>query len=124
MARTMQDLSEGVFINMASVTLTCQDSYMDYLNAGILTSLRNSQMYMSFLFPDNILAKVKEEIGHHGQKCSANTSQKKPECFHPYTLSGKQAPEADRKSVILAWKQLKSRGQCTRGQCKASKYQQ
>ena len=34
-ARTMQDLSEGVFINMANFTLARRDSYMDYLHAGV-----------------------------------------------------------------------------------------
>ena len=35
MARTMQDLSEGVFINMANFTLARRDSYLDYLQAGV-----------------------------------------------------------------------------------------
>ena len=33
MATAMQDLSEGVF--MANLTLTCRDTYIDYLKAGI-----------------------------------------------------------------------------------------
>ena len=35
MARTMQDLSEAVFINMANFTLARRDSYLDYLHAGV-----------------------------------------------------------------------------------------
>ena len=35
MARTMQDLSEGVFINMVNFTLARRDSYLDYLHAGV-----------------------------------------------------------------------------------------
>ena len=35
MARTMQDLSEGVFISMANFTLACRDSYLEYLHAGV-----------------------------------------------------------------------------------------
>ena len=35
MARTMQDLSEGIFINMANFTLARRDSYLDYLHAGV-----------------------------------------------------------------------------------------
>ena len=34
MARTMQDLSEGVFINMTNFSLARRDSYLDYLHAG------------------------------------------------------------------------------------------
>ena len=35
MARKMQDLSKGVFIYMANLTLTPRDSDMDYLKDGI-----------------------------------------------------------------------------------------
>ena len=35
MARTMQDLSESVFINVANFTLARRDSYLDYLHAGV-----------------------------------------------------------------------------------------
>ena len=35
MIRTMQDLSEGIFINMANLTLARCDSYLDYLKAGV-----------------------------------------------------------------------------------------
>ena len=35
MARTMQDLSEDVFINMVNFTLARRDSFLDYLHAGV-----------------------------------------------------------------------------------------
>ena len=35
MARTMQDLSDHVFINMTNPTLAKHDSYLDYLKAGL-----------------------------------------------------------------------------------------
>ena len=35
MARTMQDLSEGVFISVANFTLAHRDSYLEYLHAGV-----------------------------------------------------------------------------------------
>ena len=35
MARTMQDLSEGMFISMANFTLARRDSYIEYLHAGV-----------------------------------------------------------------------------------------
>ena len=53
MARTMQDLSEGVFINVANLKLARRDSYMEYIKAGIkqdtLTSLRTAPLHLSFL---------------------------------------------------------------------------
>ena len=49
MARTMQDLSEGVFINMANFTLARKDSYLDYLHAGVkqdtVNALRTSPVH-------------------------------------------------------------------------------
>ena len=45
MARTMQDLSEGVSISIANFTLARRDSYLEYLHAGVkqdtLTALRS-----------------------------------------------------------------------------------
>ena len=35
MAHTMQDLSEGVFINMANLILARRDSYLVYIRAGV-----------------------------------------------------------------------------------------
>ena len=42
MVRNMQDLSEGIFINMANLTLTHRGSYMDHLKQETLFILRNS----------------------------------------------------------------------------------
>ena len=115
----MQDLYEGVFINMANLTLTRRDSYMAYLRAGIkldtLTALRNSLLYMSSPFPDYLLAKVEDKIFHHEQKHSANISPKKPTHFHSYSQSGKQAQDADWMSDIPAWKQLTEQERARKG---------
>ena len=35
MAKTMQDLSEGVFISVANFTLARRDTYLEYLHAGV-----------------------------------------------------------------------------------------
>ena len=78
MARTMQDLSEGVFVNVANLTLTRWDSYLDYLKAGIkqdtLTSLRTAPLHLSALFPDHIIAKAEEEIRHFEDKRTSGPS--------------------------------------------------
>ena len=42
MARTMLDLSEGVFINMANFTLARRDSYLEYLHAGVKQDTLNA----------------------------------------------------------------------------------
>ena len=35
MARTMQDLSKGIFVNMANLTLARRGSYLEYLRTGV-----------------------------------------------------------------------------------------
>ena len=66
MARTMQDLSEGVFISMANFTLRRRDSYLEYLHAGVkqdtLTALRTAPVHLQSLFPDQLLVKADEEV--------------------------------------------------------------
>ena len=66
MARTMQDLSEGVFISMANFTLARRDSYLEYLHAGVkqdtLNALRTSPVHLNSLFPDQLITKAEEEI--------------------------------------------------------------
>ena len=61
MARTMQDLSEAVFINMANFTLARRDSYLDYLHAGVkqdtVNALRTSPVHLNALFPDQLIDK-------------------------------------------------------------------
>ena len=69
MARMMQDLSEGVFLNMANFTLARRDSYLDYLHAGVkqdtVNTLRTSPVHLNALFPDQLISKAEEEISKH-----------------------------------------------------------
>ena len=69
MARTMQDLSEAVFINMANFTLARRDSYLDYLHAGVKqdtvnalrTSVSSSESFSRIsLFPEEEISKSEE----------------------------------------------------------------
>ena len=66
MARTMQDLSEGVFISMANFTLACRGSCLEYLHSGVkqdtLNALRTSPVHLGQLFPDQLITKTEEEI--------------------------------------------------------------
>ena len=78
MARTMQDLSEAVFINMANFTLTRRDSYLDYLHAGVkqdtLHTLRTSPVHLNALFPDQLISKAEEEICKSEERRSSGNS--------------------------------------------------
>ena len=59
MAKTMEHLSDFVFISMANLTLARRDSYLAHLRSGIkpdsLAALRTTPLHMATLFPDVIL---------------------------------------------------------------------
>ena len=84
MARTMQDLSDGIFINMANLTLARRASYMAYLRAGVkqdtLTALLTAPLHLQSLFPDQLLMKAEEEISQSEESCSFLS-------YHPYASS-------------------------------------
>ena len=127
MARTMQDLSDGVFINVAHLTLARRDSYLDFVRAGIkqdtLMSLRSAPLHMSALFPDHIISKAEEEIRHFEDKCTQGPSKKAPR-YHPYAQNVKpRQQDTEQKSARPAWKQIRCRGhRSNRG--KASSFSQ
>ena len=74
MACTMHDLSEGIFINVANLTLARSNSYLDFVKAGIKqdTVSRTAPCYMSALLPDHLISKAQEEIRHHEDKRSSD----------------------------------------------------
>ena len=107
MQRTMQDLSEGVFISMANLTLARRDSYLEYLHGGVkqgtLTALSTALVHMTSLFPDQLLVKAKDEISHSEERRSSGSSHRKPGHFHLYaSLTSKPAHQPDRKSTVPA----------------------
>ena len=101
MAHIMQDINDGVFINLANLTLARRDSYLEYIKAGIkqdmLTSLRTAPLHMSALFPDHIISKAEEEIRHHEDKCTSGAYHRKPQRFHLYSQPSRQQQDTDRK---------------------------
>ena len=106
MARTMQDLSEGVFISMANFTLARRDSYLEYLHAGVkqdtLKALRTSPVHLSSLFLDQLITKAEEEISRSEERRSSGQSQRCQGRFHPYAPSDRSASQSDRKSGMQA----------------------
>ena len=127
MVRTMQDLSEGVFINMANFTLAHRDSYLDYLHAGVkqdtVNALRTSPVHLNALFPDQLITKAKEEICRSEERRSSGTSHRHQGRFHPYAASEKSTGHHDRKN-LPAWKQIKDKQQARKSCGKASTFSQ
>ena len=128
MARMMQDLSEGVFINMANFTLARRDSYMDYLHAGVkqdtVNALRTSPVHLNSLFPDQLISKAEEEISKSEERRSSGTSHRHQNRFHPYAANDKSTGHHDRKANLPAWKQIKDKQQARKGRGKASTFSQ
>ena len=125
-ARTMQDLSEGVFISVANLTLPLRDSYLEYLHAGVkqdtLAALRTAPIHIDSLFPDQLLMKAEEEVARSKERRSSSQSHRKPVCFHPYASSDKSLLQQNRKSSVPAWKQIRERQQSRKGCGKASTF--
>ena len=128
MARTMQDLSEGVFINMANFNLARRDSYLDCLHAGVkqdtVNALRTSPVHLNALFPDQLIAKAEGEISKSEERRSSDTSHRQQNRFHPYPASDKSTGHHDRKPTLPAWKQIKDKQQARKGHGKASTFSQ
>ena len=127
MAHTMQDLSDGVFANVANFTLARRDSYLDFVRSGIkqdtLMSLRSAPLHMSAFFPDHIIAKAEEEIRHFEDKCTPGPTRKAPR-YHPYAQGNKpHHQQSEQTSTLPAWKQLRRHGHKS-NRSKASSFSQ
>ena len=129
MQRTMQDLSEGVFISMANLTLARRDSYLEFLRGGVkqdtLTALRTAPVHLPSLFPDNLLVKAEDEISRSEERRSSGSSHRKPGRFHPYASSnGRSTQLPDQKPTTPTWKQISDRQLVQKGRSKASNFTQ
>ena len=94
MARTMQNLSDFVFINMVNIILLRRNSYLEFVRHGVkvdtVAALRNSPLNMTSLFPDDVISKAEEEIGHHEDKQHSGSAHKKSDWYHPYNPSARE----------------------------------
>ena len=128
-SQAMQDLSEGVFISMANLTLALRDSYLEFIHGGVkpdtLTPLSTSPVHLHSLFPDSLLVKAEDEISHSEVRRSAGNTHRKPGRFHPYvSSSGRSSHQMYRKPTTPAWKQIRDRQTGQKGGGKASNFTQ
>ena len=104
-AKTMEHLSEFVFISMANLTLTRRDSYLTHVKTGIKADTV-APIHISTLFPDDLIKRTKEEISHHESKGHASTSHGKGR-FHPYERPERRSDKkSDKKTDRPAWKNI------------------
>ena len=117
MAKSMEHLTDSVFVNMANVTLLRRDSYLAYLKAGIkadtLAALRTAPLHISTLFPDTALKQAEEDISKYDKGRSGSVYKKG--CYHPYERQ--ESKSDNRKQDRPAWKNI-SRGHNNRSKGK------
>ena len=67
-AKSMEHLSEFVFISMGNLTLARRDAYLSHLRTGIkphtLTALRTAPLHIPTLFPDSVMKRAQEDISN------------------------------------------------------------
>ena len=97
-AKTLEHLTEFVFISMGNLTLARTDAYLTHLKTGVkpdtLAALRTAPVHISTLFPDSVIKRAVEEIAHFESKGPSSNSRGKGH-YHPYERSDKRW---DRKS--------------------------
>ena len=109
-AKTMEHLTEFVFISMGNLTLARRDAYLNHLKSGIkpdtVAALRTVPLHISTLFPDSVNKRAEEEIAHYDSKGEAGSSRGKG-WYHPYERSGKRSDRySDKWSDQPAWKDI------------------
>ena len=97
-AKTMEHLSEFVFISMGNLTLVRRDAYMSHLRTGIkpdtLTALGIAPLHIPTLFPDSAIKRAEENIA---------------QWYHPYERQDKSLNNRDSRSDKPAWKSIGKR---------------
>ena len=96
---TMQDLSEGVFISMANLTLAHRDSYFEFLCGGVkpdtLTALHTAPVHLNSLFPDSLLVKAENEISRsEDRQCTQETRTFSSVRFLKWQINKATGPKA------------------------------
>ena len=124
-AKSMEHLSEFVFISMENLTLVRRDAYMSHLRTGIkhdtLTALRTAPLRIPTLFPDVAIKKAEEDIAHFESKNQSGSSRKKGR-YHPYERSDKRSDNRlDSRSERPAWKTIGKR-QFKKGKGRSANY--
>ena len=105
MAKSMEHLTEFLFVTMANTTLLRRDSYLAYLKASVkadtLHALRTAPLHLDTLFPDSVVKRAEEDITSFDK--GRSTSVYKGRRYHPYE---RQDSRSDKQQGRPAWKNL------------------
>ena len=124
-AKTIEHLTEFVFISMGNLTLARRDAYLTHLKTGVkpdtMAALRTAPVHISTLFLDSAVKRAKEEIAHYENKGHSSGPRGKGWC-HPFERTKKRS---DRKSSNKpdrpAWKSI-GKGYYNKARGKSSNY--
>ena len=121
----MQDLSEGVSINVVNLTLACRNSDLDCLQASIkqdsLTALRTAPLNII----ECLVPGPSDLQGSGGDMKTSTLLVPLTRHLNAFTLMGSliNSNQNQTRNSGPPWKQLKCRGQTRTGRGKASNYQ-
>ena len=108
-AKSMEHLSEFVFITMGNLTLVHKDAYLGHLRTGIkqdtLTALRAAPLHISTLFPYATIKRAEEDIAQFDSKSHSTSGHSKGR-FHPYERVDKRSSSKDSRQDKPAWKTI------------------
>ena len=121
-AKTMEHLSEFVFISMGNLTLARRDAYLNHIRGGVkpdtIAALRTASLHIPTLFPDSIIKLAEEEIAHF--EANGQSSSRSKGRYHPYERTEKRSDKrSDSKSDRPAWKNM-SKGSYKKSKGKSS----
>ena len=93
MAKTLENLSDFVFVTVANTTLARRNSYLSHLKTGIkpdtLAAFRMAPLNIATLFPEEALKQAEQDISNFESKGQPLTGKK---CrFHFYERPDKRA---------------------------------
>ena len=90
LARSVCDLTESLFVDLANITLIRRDSYLEQVKSGIkpdtLMGLRTAPVHLDSLFPDDLVQRAESEIATHEAKLQS--SHRRDRQGHPYKPFG------------------------------------
>ena len=111
-AKSMEHLSDFVFITMGNLTLVRRDAYLSHLRTGIkqdtLTALRTAPLHLSTLLPDATIKRAEEDIAQFESKGQSTSGHGKGR-YHPYERPEKKSSNRDSRPDKPAWKTIGKR---------------
>ena len=119
-AKTMEHLSDFVFISMGNLTLARRDAYLNHVKGGVkpdtIAALRTAPLHIPTLFLDSVIKHAEEEIAHFEAKGQSSSRGKGR--YHPYERTEKRS---DSKNDRPAWKNIR-KGSYKKSKGKSASY--